>query len=215
MTYSAVQDNWLRVELMYSLTNKYFNLTKDTDFRKRIINKQSMFPYSVTSSQNMSKESTLVGMVMAWSVVALESLLNHALAEKGESIEIGKKSINDPNKVLKELEIKHSYKSKFSAKLIILKNESSNEVMDFADKLTIIRNTIIHDKPIDYYENDGDVEIEHYGDSQVDTLITYRHDDLKEFFITCDKIKKYIIENTYLETLEIREFESLIKTDES
>ncbi|AKF24684.1 hypothetical protein YH65_04245 [Sulfurovum lithotrophicum] len=175
MTYSAVEDNWLRVELMYSVTNKYFNLTKGTDFRERIINNQSMFPYCVASSQNMSKESTLVGMVMAWSVVALESLLNHALAEKAISIEIGKKTINDPNKVLKQIGITHSYKSKFSAKLIILKNESSNVVMDLADKLTIIRNTIIHDKPIDYYENDGDVEIEHYGDSEVNTLITYRH----------------------------------------
>ena len=215
MTYSAVEENWLRVELMYSVTNEYFNLTKDTDFRKRIINSKSIFPLDYSASQNMSKESSLVGMVMAWAVVALESLTNHALAEKGVSIESAKKTINYPNSVLKKSSITHNYKSKLAAKLIILKDESSNHAMEIADKLTTIRNTIIHDKPIDYYEYDGEVEIIHYGTNVADTLTTYRHEDLKEFFINCDKIKNYIIKDTYLETLEIREFELLITKNES
>lgn len=81
--------------------------------------------------------------------------------------------------------------------------------------LAAIRNTIIHDKPIEYYEYDGEVEIIHYDGSEEDRLVTYRHEDLKEFFINCDKVKNYIIKDTYLETLEIKEFESLITNEET
>ncbi len=105
MVLSAVNDNWQRVELMYSVVYEYFQETESSDFRDRIINKKSIFPYSLSKAQSMQKESSLVGMVMAWAVVAIESLINHALAEKLYTKELAIKAINNPNKVLKELQL--------------------------------------------------------------------------------------------------------------
>lgn len=210
MVLSAVNDNWQRVELMYSVVYEYFKETEDSDFRNRIINKRSIFPYSLSNSQSMKKESSLVGMLMAWAVVAIESLINHALAEKIEDRELAVKAINNPNKVLKELTLGFNPKSKLGTKVMILDSEYNNEIVNHAEEISSTRNIIIHDKPYDYYENEGDVETKDYKTSdEVDSNI-HRYEDLKDFFISCDAIKKYIEEKVYMETIEIRDFSSLL-----
>ena len=83
-------------------------------------------------------------------------------------------------------------------------------VVYYAEKISSARNRIVHDKPYDYYENEGDVETKDYKMSEeVDSNI-YRYEDLKKNFISCDAIKKYIEEKIYMETIEIRDFSSLL-----
>jgi hypothetical protein len=149
-------------------------------------------------------------MLMAWAVVAIESLINHALAEKIEDRELAVKAINNPNKVLKELTLGFNPKSKLGTKVMILDSEYNNEIVNHAEEISSTRNIIIHDKPYDYYENEGDVETKDYKTSdEVDSNI-HRYEDLKDFFISCDAIKKYIEEKVYMETIEIRDFSSLL-----
>ena len=210
MVLSAVNDNWQRVELMYSVVYEYFKETVDSDFRNRIINKGNIFPYSVSKSQSMQKESSLVGMVMAWAVVAIESLINHALAEKIDDRHLAVKAINNPNKVLKELQLNFNPESKLGTKIMILDSEYDSEIVSLAEMISSMRNIIVHDKPYDYFEKEGDVETKDYKTSdEVDGNI-YRYEDLKDFFINCDSIKKYIEEKVYMETIEIRDFSSLL-----
>ena len=211
MLHSNVEKNWLRVELMYSVIHEYFNLTKDSDFRKRIINNENIFPYNLSDSQNMNKESSLVDMVIVWGVVALESLVNYALAELQNDFELSKKSINNPNKVLKDRNVSPIPESKLATKIVILKNDPNDLIIALADKLSNNRNKIIHDKPIDYEMYDDDEVITHYGSTNT-YFPSYRYEDLKDFFSQCDEIKNYIIKDNILVTLEIRDFSTLIKT---
>jgi len=207
---SAVNDNWQRVELMYSVVYEYFKETVDSDFRNRIINKGNIFPYSVSKSQSMQKESSLVGMLMAWAVVAIESLINHALAEKIDDRNLAVKAINNPNKVLKELQLNFNPESKLGTKIMILDSEYDSEIVSLSEMISSMRNIIVHDKPYDYFEKEGDVETKDYKTSdEVDGNI-YRYEDLKDFFINCDTIKKYIEKKVYMETIEIRDFSSLL-----
>ena len=205
MVLSAVKDNWQRVELMHSVVYEYFKETEDSDFRNR-----SIFPYSLSKSQSMQKESSLVGMVMAWAVVAIESLINHALAEKIKDRELAVKAIGNPKKVLKELTLDFNPESKLGTKVMILDFEYNYEIVNHAEKISSMRNTIIHDKPYDYCDNKGDVEIKYYKVSDKVDSNTHRYEDLKDFFISCDAIKKYIEEKVYMETIEIRNFSSLL-----
>lgn len=212
MLLSAVNENWQRVELMHSLVYQYFDETEGSDFRNRIIKNENIFPYSLSKVKSMEKESILIGMVMAWAVVAIESLVNHALAEKLDTRELAVKAINNPRKVLQALQLGHVPDSKLGTKIMVLKKEYDNDIIDLADKLSKIRNQIIHDKPFDYFENDGEVTTKSYKASAEEESIIYRYEDLKDFFISCDTIKEYIEKDIYIYSIEIRNFSSLINS---
>lgn len=212
LLHSNVEKNWQRVELMYSVVYEYFKLTKESDFRKRIVNNGSIFPYSVSDYNNMSKESSLVDMIIVWGVVALESLINYALAELQDDFELAKKSINNPNGVLRDLSISPIPKSKLATKIIALKRDPAHIIIGLADELSSTRNKIIHDKPIDYerYDDDDEEVITSYSNSETEYLPSFRHENLNEFFTKCDEIKNYITVGTVLECLEIRDFKELL-----
>jgi hypothetical protein len=196
---------------MYSVVYEFFSETEGSDFRDRIVNNKGVFPYNLSQAQSMQKESSLVGMVMAWSVVAIESLINHALAEKLDTRELAVKAINDTNKEFNKLSFDFNPKSKLGKKIMILDSEHNSEIVNLAEIISDARNMIMHDKPYDYYENDGDIETTAYRASSGVTDIVYRYEDLKDFFDNCDAIKNYIEEKTYMYTIEIRNFSSLLK----
>lgn len=196
---------------MYSVVYEYFKLTKESDFRKRIVNNESIFPYSVSDYNNMSKESSLVDMIIVWGVVALESLINYALAELQDDFELAKKSINNPNGVLRDLSISPIPKSKLATKIVALKRDPADIIIGLADELSSTRNKIIHDKPIDYEMYDDEEVITSYSNSETEYLPSFRHEDLNEFFNKCDEIKNYITVDNVLECLEIRDFKELLR----
>ncbi len=85
MIYSGVDDNWMRVEMMHAIAKEYYDNTKGSEYRDHRLNPSNRFFIDLEKSMLMDKEACVVGMVMVWSVVTLESLINHVIAEKSEN----------------------------------------------------------------------------------------------------------------------------------
>ena len=196
MIQSAIEDNWMRVDIMHSIAQGYYLETHDSDFRERSINNGPVFPFNSLKYEAMKKESCMVGMTMAWSVICIESLINHALAENIDDRDVAIKAIEYPGTVVKKFTIPKSIRSELSKKIIILANneKQSHKFALIADELSDTRNLIVHDKPFELrdYGNNGDVEVTHLrkrGDPLENKL---RYGDLTEFYRKCEDVKGYI-----------------------
>jgi len=199
LIYSAVNDNWARVALMHSLARDLYASTANTDFRERITGNGDAFPFDVDAYSTIENESRIVGMVMAWSVVTLESLVNHQLAEELGNMVLATMAIEYPAQVTDKLKISRSARSELAKKLIVLSGELQAAGTDLpatitlADALADKRNMIIHDKPFRYTDRgDGDIVIDGFrsrGDSESPFL---RFDDLTDFYADCDTVKRYV-----------------------
>lgn len=216
MIYSAINDNWERVKIMYAMAHEFLDETRGSDSRRRIIGAGDIFPFDVAAHDSMEKESQIVGMLMAWSVITLESLVNHALAEAIKNKASAVMAIEYPSQVTEKLKIGKSAKSELSKKVIILSNtfELDSEVLQLCDELADIRNAVIHDKPFDFHDlGDGDVEINYFRSRGENGGETVRYDALVPFFRKCDRIVDYILrhaENNLFESGELS-FSSLLK----
>lgn len=178
---------------MHSIALELYKSTEGSDFRNRTINRtiDNFFPFDAVAYDAMAKESCIVSMVMAWSVVALESVVNLGLAENIQFKRDAVKAIEYPKKVLK----KTKYKSDLAVKLIILSDStiSISEVFDLAEEVSDIRNVIVHDKPFDMVNDDsGDVEVDYFKCRGKEPKI-YRYENLHPFFCSCDQIYRYIL----------------------
>jgi hypothetical protein len=137
----------------------------------------------------MIGESQIVGMLIAWSVITLESLVNHALAENINNRASAVMAIEYPAKVADTLKISRAARSELAKKVIILSNfsEMDSEIVQLCDELADTRNIVIHDKPFECIDRDsGDVEINHVRSRG--ELKTFRYDDLAPFFQKCDRL---------------------------
>lgn len=195
MIQSALEDNWMRVDIMHSIAQKYYLKTHDSDFRERTINNGPFFPFSSLKYEAMKSESCMVGMVMAWSVICLESLVNHALAENIVDRDVLIKTIEHPKSAAKKLNLQKKIKSELSIKIVILSNnrENSYKLASVADELSERRNLIVHDKPFEFrgYDN-GDVDITHLRQRGKPFEKELRYDDLTDFYRKCEDVKDYI-----------------------
>lgn len=180
---------------MHSVAQTYYLVTHNSDFRERMINGGPPFPFYPDQYDKMDKESCIVGMVMAWSVITLESLVNHSLAERLNNKTLAIMAIEYPRQVTDKLKISKSARSELANKLVILadNDEQDNQYISLADELSGTRNLIVHDKPFDLIDfGDGKVEITHFR-SRGDVLEKrHRYDDLTDFYEKCEKIKKYV-----------------------
>lgn len=212
MIHSSIKDNWMRVEIMHYVAQTYFTATDGSDFRTRITQKGALFPFNTIQYGQMEKESCLVGMVMAWSVITLESLVNHALAEiydKDSSIE----AIEYPSQTAKRLKIAKDAKSELAKKIAILSDHTqyNNEYILLANEISDIRNVIVHDKPFDLIDTgDGEVKITHFRKRGSDDKPQTRYENLPDFYKKCDKICGYINSILPLEVMGLNEI-SFIK----
>jgi len=196
MIYSSIKDNWMRVEIMHSVAQSYYEATNDSDFRNRIIKGKSPFPFDCVQHGVMEKESCIVGMVMVWSVITLESLVNHSLAEILNNRTSAIMAIEYPRQVTDKLKIAKSARSELSKKLVILSDgdERNLEYLSLADKLYETRNQIVHDKPFDLMDfGDGEVEITHFRSRGGTLEHQLRYEDLGKFYGECDQIKNYVL----------------------
>ena len=199
--YSAVNDNWTRVALMHSVARDLYASTANTDFRNRITGNGDAFPFDTNAYSTIENESRIVGMVMAWSVITLESLVYHQLAEELDNMVLATMAIEYPAQVTDKLNIGRSARSELAKKLVILSGHlqpagpSLLTAIKVADALADKRNMIVHDKPYRYTDRgDGDIVIEGFrsrGDSESATL---RFDDLTSFYADCDSVKRYVYE---------------------
>lgn len=196
MIYSSVNDNLMRLEIMHSIAQSYYESTHHSDFRERIKKHGETFPFDEMQYEKMQKESCIVGMVMAWSVVTIESLVNHCLAETINNKISAKMAIEYPNIITDKLNIAKSQKSELSKKLAILSDDDKNnrKILSMADEISDIRNRIVHDKPLNLIDyGDGEVEIIHfnsrnYSSENIDTT----YEKLDDFYKKCDHIKNYL-----------------------
>ncbi|MBU2861430.1 hypothetical protein HF290_13795 [Acidithiobacillus ferrooxidans] len=217
MIYSSVNDNLMRLEIMHSVAQSYYEATHHSDFREKLKTYGEMFPFEGTQYENMQKESCIVGMVMVWSVVTIESLVNHCLAETINNKISAKMAIEYPSLVTDKLNVAKSQKSELSKKLAILSDDDKNnrEILSLADELSGIRNRIVHDKPFDLIDfGDGEVEIIHfnsrnYSSENIDTM----YESLDDFNKKCEHLKNYLrsIVNTSSIEFENISFTALAK----
>lgn len=137
----------------------------------------------------------MVGMVMAWSVITLESYVNHAIAERLNNQTSAVMAIEFPRQITEKLKIGKSAKSELAKKLIILADEDkqNSEYISVADELSEVRNLIVHDKPFELLEyEDGEVEITHFRSRGENSESRHRFEHLSDFYLKCDKIRNYV-----------------------
>ena len=185
----------MRVEIMHSVAQAYYQVTNDSDFRDRMINRGALFPFDAVKYNTMEKESCVVGMVMAWSVVTLESYVNHAIAERLNNQASAVMAIEFPRQITEKLKIGKSAKSELAKKLVILADEDkqNSEYITVADELSEIRNLIVHDKPFELLEyEDGEVDITHFRSRGEISETRHRFEHLSDFYLKCDKILNYV-----------------------
>ncbi|MDD3814107.1 MAG: hypothetical protein PHZ02_05625 [Desulfocapsaceae bacterium] len=195
MIYSSIQDNWMRVEIMHSVAQSYYESTHDSDFRERIINRGAPFPFDALQFDTMEKESCIVGMVMAWCVVTLESLVNHSLADIMNNRTAAIVAIEYPGQITNKLRNLPKMSSDLSKKLFILSDsdENNSHILSLADELSDTRNLVVHDKPFNYTDlGDGEVALEHYRARGDSSKKIPRYEDLDDFYEKCEQIKSYI-----------------------
>lgn len=195
MIHSSIQDNWMRVEIMHSVAQSYYLATNDSDFRERMINRGDLFPFDAVKYNTMEKESCIVGMVMAWSVITLESYVNHAIAERLNNQTSAIMAIEYPRQITDKLKIGKSAKSELAKKLIILADgdKQFSEYISVADELSEIRNEIVHDKPFELLEyEDGEVEVTHFRSRGYNSETRHRFEHLSNFYEKCEKIRSYV-----------------------
>jgi hypothetical protein len=212
---SAINDNWTRLKILHVVAREFLDDTLGSDFRRRIIGKGEFFPFDLAANDSMEKESQIVGMLMAWSVITLESLINHALAEAINNKAFSVMAIEYPGQITERLKIGRSARSELAKKLIILSDafDLNDEILQLCDELSDIRNTVVHDKPFDYVDfGDGEVEIAHYRSRGESNGEVVRYDSLVPFFRKCDRLVGFISSKVAsLEGTEIS-FVSLLKS---
>lgn len=191
MIHSGVIDNWMRVEMMHAIAKDYYEKTRDSEFRNYMMNPSDHLFFDLEKYGLMEKESCIVGMVMAWSVITLESLINHAIAETTTDESDAIKAIEFPNNI----KLTNGARSALAKKLLILSKGHTprTNLIELADQISDIRNEIVHDKPFAYFDRgDGDIEIRYYRNRGNSDGKQYRYEDLKEFNIHCQEICDFI-----------------------
>ena len=215
MIYSAVNHNWARVKIMHSVAREFLDKTHGSEFRHRSISRGDLFPFDLVAHEAMENESHIVGMLMAWSVITLESLVNHALAEAINNKASAIMAIEYPGQITDKLRIGRSARSELAKKLIILSDtlEPDSDILQLSDELADIRNEVVHDKPLHYVDlGDGDIEINYYRSRGIIDYKTLQYDALVSFFEKCDRIMDHIlskVDNNPFESSE-HSFSSLI-----
>ena len=179
---------------MHSIARDLYASTADTDFRDRITKGGKTFPFDVNAYTTIQNESRIVGMVMAWAVVTLESLANHQLAATLNNKVLATMAIEYPALVTDKLKLSRSARSELAKKLIILTDGIPTPVIELADKLADKRNLIVHDKPFRMIDRgDGDIDVDWFrarGDAESPTV---RYGDLTAFYKDCDSIKDCVL----------------------
>lgn len=209
MIHSSIEDNWTRLEYIHSIAKQLYDKTKASEFRTA--DPQPSFRFCATTHTRMQEEACMVGMVMVWSVVTLESLANHVIAETFNNRTTAILAIEYPDKIVQAFKgVKGE--SELGKKIAILNDdlgaaycddgqaEVSREVraITLADELAKTRNAVIHDKPFDMIVDnwEGDVEIKHYG-TRIEASKSFQYEDLIDFFSKCDSVRSQILAPMY------------------
>ena len=126
-------------------------------------------------------------MIVVWSAITIESLVNHAIAESSEDKKSAIRNIEHPPKFNHFKEAK----SDLARKLLVLCKEeiSDASILKAANHRTKLRNNIVHDKPIEYLNrNFDDLEIIPYSKrGNPENKIVY-FEQLHGFYTMCHEV---------------------------
>lgn len=201
MVYSAIKDNWVRVQCLHQIAHDLWQQTHDTEFRSRTLNNGDAFPFNIEACNIIKKEASIVEMLMAWSVMSIESLVNHALAEKINNRVLAIIAIEYPSKAIDTLKIKNTGNSELSKKISILFDNTvsgPSKIIRLADEISSLRNSIVHDKPYELMFDGEDYFVEHFRIRESTKPYKYYYEDLTGFFIKCDKMVTFILSHSGL-----------------
>ncbi len=216
MIYSAVDDNWLRVELLHSMVMTFHEITQGKELNIEVSAEGKVVLSNFGLYYDIEKESCSVGMLIVWSVVTLEALVNQALAETITDYNSAKESIENPDQYIKRSKIKSNGKSGLARKIEILnRNECEiSQAIGLAEYICDLRNVIVHDKPFDYTDcGDGVIDIVDLRKRGKPIEKKLRYKDLQAFYQSCDHIREFILKYFDSDHLKIygSSFVSLIK----
>jgi hypothetical protein len=202
MIYSAIKDNWNRVRLMHDVAHGIYASTLQGDYRERLISGGEFFPFDPSLWESMQSESHIVGMIKSWAVITLECLANHQIAEMAGNTLLATFAIEYAPQITDRLKICKSAQSELAKKMLILSgrlkrkpNDELAKIVEIADSIAEIRNSIVHDKPYRLvYEFDEDVDVTHYKSRGTTESTTHRFCSLPAFYDQCDLLKNFIVE---------------------
>lgn len=195
MLYSGVHENWVRLTIMHSIAHDYYKKTETHDMREKgCISEDGKLNLDVNAHLSMEKESYIVGMVIAWSAITLESYVNHALAQVINHKLSAIHAIESPDKFKLKPPSGINPQSELSKKLMILSDGADvpREILKFTEEISNSRNSIIHDKPFELsHDHEGNIEFDSFR-SRGQPAKTYYMEDLDDFFPKCQKIADFI-----------------------
>lgn len=198
MIHSSIGDNWFRLETIHGIARNLYEATAHSDHRDRQLNGAYPFPFSLEVFDRIQLEKSIVGMVITWSAITLEAILNHAIAEKFNSRLAATQAIENPAKFLQDFKIKlprGGRQSELARKVIILSDclEPDLGIIDDANVIADRRNQIVHDKPFYFYQRDeDDFEQWSYSTRTNDEKTHHSYDVLIEHYERCDRVLTYI-----------------------
>lgn len=181
---------------MHQVALDLYESTEGSDFRRRSEKGGHPFPFDTRQFKLMQKERQIVEMIIAWSVVTLDSAMNHALAEIIEDRDFAIQAIEHPRSAVKSLGLINECNSELAIKLFLLCAISSVPApsITVAETLAKQRNSIIHDKPFDLIDHgDGDVDINYLTKRERDNGQVRSFLYLKGFYSDCDQVMKNIL----------------------
>jgi len=202
--YSSINDNWTRLEYLHSIASQLYSSTKASEFRDYKHEAGKPFKFCPETQSLVQQEACMVGMIQVWSVVTLESLANHAIAESFNNRTAAIIAIEYPDRIVKGFKgVKGD--SDLGKKIAILNDDLGEVDADggteprdsililIADKLANIRNAVVHDKPFDYETDnwEGDATIKYFGNRNKKSSFA-RYEHLADFFRECDKVRSEI-----------------------
>jgi len=197
MIYSDFENNWLRLELLSNTAYSFYKLTKDNPHRSSPVIKNGNISFSLANYENIENEKAIVSILLAWSEITIDSLINNIIAENTSDRRTAIEYIENPKRQNQILKLANKPKSDLSCKLIILfGDEVTQKISDISDTMAFIRNQIVHDKPLDVFTGEEDYIIDVLS-SKAQLEIHNKYDDLLPIFAEFDIVLEFLLKRSY------------------
>ena len=198
MIYNRLDDNWHRMRTLMALARTRYEMTKDSDFRRRKIERGDSFPFDVRAYESMDSERCIVEIVVVWSVITTDSLLNLAIAESVREHDQAATAIERPTKYpIGSFDPKPKWELAKKAAILGIRTglrDAAIEVFESCDHLAKIRNGIVHDKPFELIDHSDDgVELREYPWQWQGREFEARFESLPPVFQMCDQVKEFVV----------------------
>jgi hypothetical protein len=216
MIYSAFEDNYNRAKHSFHMSEYFAKQKKKIEDNRAPNRRGNLVHLNLDTFEIEEQERFMIEASICWMVIALESFLNHAIAEIFFDQEKAASAIDSPRKKIFN-HISNNGEPEFLRKLsilihpLILPEPLHTEI----SKLVQMRNEIVHDKPL-FLEtsSDGDVTINNISKRQIVGVKSFlTRNDVSDFFHTGDRVITYISEKSSLDNPGLK-FSDLLQKEQ-